>query len=343
MGTSRALLEKLGLRDKNAGACSGPNGWIEESGAKWLASLNPSTGETIGSVAMASDAAYDRVSAAAASAFQTWREVPAPKRGDVVRDLGNALRGVKEPLGDLVSLEAGKIRSEGLGEVQEMIDICDFAVGLSRQLYGLTLASERPGHRMMEQWQPLGPVGVISAFNFPVAVWSWNAALAAVCGDPTIWKPAAPTPLCAVAVQHVANRVMADHGLTGIFSLVVGSGSTVGERMIRDTRLPLISFTGSTAIGRRVAAVVAERFRALHSRARRQQRHHRLRGRAPRFGDARDRLRRRRHRGPAMHIDAAPDRAQVDDARSHRFACACLQTSAYRRSARDRHVDGTAD
>ena len=153
--------------------------------------------------------------ATAARAFQTWRERPAPKRGELVRDLGNALREHKEPLGDLVTLEMGKIRTEGHGEVQEMIDICDFAVGLSRQLYGLTLTSERPGHRMMEQWHPLGPVGVITAFNFPVAVWSWNAALAAVCGDPVIWKPAEPTPLTAVAVQHIANRVMADHGVTG--------------------------------------------------------------------------------------------------------------------------------
>jgi aldehyde dehydrogenase (NAD+) len=196
----------------------------------------------------------------AVRAFASWRERPAPKRGELVRDLGNALRELKEPLGDLVTLEMGKIRVEGHGEVQEMIDICDFAVGLSRQLYGLTLASERPGHRMMEQWHPLGPVGVISAFNFPVAVWSWNAALAAVCGDPVIWKPAEATPLTAIAVQHVANRVMADHGVSGVFNLVVGSGRTVGERMTSDHRLPLISFTGSTAVGRHVAQVVAGRF-----------------------------------------------------------------------------------
>ena len=194
------------------------------------------------------------------SAFSTWREVPAPKRGEIVRDLGEALRAMKEPLGDLVALEMGKIRAEGHGEVQEMIDICDFATGLSRQLYGLTIASERPGHRMMEQWHPLGPVGVITAFNFPVAVWSWNAAIAAVCGDTVIWKPAEPTPLTAVAVQHIANRVMADHGLTGIFTLAVGSGRTIGEAMLHDERLPLISFTGSTAIGRHVAQTVAGRF-----------------------------------------------------------------------------------
>ncbi len=177
-----------------------------------------------------------------------------------MRDLGSALREFKEPLGDLVSLEMGKIRVEGHGEVQEMIDICDFAVGLSRQLYGLTLASERPGHRMMEQWHPLGPVGVITAFNFPVAVWSWNAAIAAVCGDPVVWKPAEPTPLTAIAVQHIANRVMADHGVAGVFNLVIGPGRTVGEHMLNDRRLPLISFTGSTVVGRRVAQAVAGRF-----------------------------------------------------------------------------------
>ena len=181
--------------------------------------------------------------------------MPAPKRGELVRDLGQALRDAKEPLGDLVTLEMGKIRAEGHGEVQEMIDICDFAIGLSRQLYGLTIASERPGHRMMEQWHPLGPIGVITAFNFPVAVWSWNAAIAAVCGDTVVWKPAEPTPLTAIAVQHIANRVMADHGVTGVFTLVVGTGPTIGERMLHDPRLPLISFTGSTAVGRRVAQV----------------------------------------------------------------------------------------
>jgi aldehyde dehydrogenase (NAD+) len=209
---------------------------------------------------MSSAAGADRVIAEATRAFVSWRERPAPKRGDLIRDLGNALRDVKEPLGDLVSLEMGKIRAEGHGEVQEMIDVCDFAVGLSRQLYGLTLASERPGHRMMEQWHPLGPVGVITAFNFPVAVWAWNAAIAAVCGDPVVWKPAEPAPLTAIAVQHIANRVMADHGVSGVFSLAVGPGRVVGEQMLRDRRLPLISFTGSTAVGRHVAEVVAGRF-----------------------------------------------------------------------------------
>jgi len=256
----RALLEKLRITPVNPGACTGPEGWISEPDGHKLTSFNPSTGEAIATVMLAGTAAYDRVASAATTAFRTWREIPAPKRGDLVRDLGQALRDFKEPLGDLVSLEMGKIRAEGHGEVQEMIDICDFATGLSRQLYGLTIASERPGHRMMEQWHPLGPVGVISAFNFPVAVWSWNAAIAAVCGDPVIWKPAEPAPLTAIAVQHIANTVMADHRVTGIFTLAVGPGSIVGEAMLKDTRLPLVSFTGSTAIGRRVAAAVAERF-----------------------------------------------------------------------------------
>ncbi len=260
MSETKALLTKLGIEDVNAGACVGPDGWMRDDDAGRIVSINSSTGEPIASVMLASEATCDDVVSASAAAFERWREVPAPKRGDLVRDLGNALREMKEPLGDLVSLEMGKIRAEGHGEVQEMIDICDFAVGLSRQLYGLTMASERPGHRMMEQWHPLGPVGVISAFNFPVAVWAWNSTLAAVCGDPTIWKPAEPAPLCGVAVQHICNRVMADHGVTGIFSLLVGRGSSVGERLVGDPRVPLISFTGSTAVGRHVSEVVAGRF-----------------------------------------------------------------------------------
>jgi aldehyde dehydrogenase (NAD+) len=254
------LLKKLNISDRNPGACFGADGWIDEPGATLRPSINPATGETIAAVSLASGAACDRVVSEASRAFESWRERPAPKRGDLVRDLGSALREAKEPLGDLVSLEMGKIRAEGHGEVQEMIDICDFAVGLSRQLYGLTLASERPGHRMMEQWHPLGPIGVITAFNFPVAVWAWNAAIAAVCGDPVVWKPAEPTPLTAIAVQHIANRVMRDHGVSGLFNLVVGSGRVVGEQMLNDSRLPMISFTGSTVVGRHVAQVVAGRF-----------------------------------------------------------------------------------
>ncbi len=258
--TAAAILERLGLADLNPGVSTGVDDWAIAPGADTLTSFDPTTGAPIAAVQLASEAAYERVVEAAAAAFRTWRDVPAPKRGDLVRDLGQALRTAKEPLGDLVSLEMGKIRAEGHGEVQEMIDICDFATGLSRQLYGLTIASERPGHRMMEQWHPLGPVGVITAFNFPVAVWSWNAAIAAVCGDPTLWKPAESTPLCAVAVQRIANAVMADHGLTGIFTLAVGTGADIGERMLHDARLPLVSFTGSTPVGRRVAQTVAGRF-----------------------------------------------------------------------------------
>jgi aldehyde dehydrogenase (NAD+) len=258
--SASALLDRLRIRDTNAGACAGPDRWIADSGGARLVSVNPATGEPIAAVQTASAQAYDEVVGEAARAFLTWRDRPAPKRGDLVRDLGAALRELQEPLGDLVSLEMGKIRNEGRGEVQEMIDICDFAVGLSRQLYGLTLASERPAHRMMEQWHPLGPVAVITAFNFPVAVWSWNAAIAVVCGDPVVWKPAEPTPLCAVAVQHIANRVMADHSAAGIFNLAIGPGRVIGERMLTDRRLPLVSFTGSTEVGRHVAQTVAARF-----------------------------------------------------------------------------------
>jgi aldehyde dehydrogenase (NAD+) len=258
--TPRAILDRLGLADLNPGVSSGIDDWQLVAGAEVLTSVDPTTGQPIAGVQLASPGGYGRMVENAEERFRRWRETPAPKRGDLVRDLGQALRAAKEPLGDLVSLEMGKIRAEGHGEVQEMIDICDFATGVSRQLYGLTIASERPGHRMMEQWHPLGPIGVITAFNFPVAVWSWNAALAAVCGDTVVWKPAEPTPLCAVAVQRIANQVMADHGVHSVFTLAVGTGQTIGERMLADPRLPLISFTGSTAVGRRVAQTVAGRF-----------------------------------------------------------------------------------
>ncbi len=253
------LLEKLGLSPVNSGACIGPGGWIDQPGGEALVSVNPTTNEPIARVIQANAATYDRVVDAASAAFLDWRTVPAPKRGLVVRDLGDALREFREPLGELVTLEMGKIRAEGLGEVQEMIDICDFAVGLSRQLYGLTMHSERPGHRMYEQYHPLGPVGIISAFNFPVAVWAWNAAIAAVAGDTMIWKPSPSGPLTAIAVQHIANRVMADHGLSGIFTLAIGANEVVGEAMLNDPRLPLISFTGSIKVGRHVARTVAGR------------------------------------------------------------------------------------
>jgi len=255
----KALLETLHLNEVNSGAGSGPKAWVADPGGAELISYNPANGQPIARVAQANPQAYDTVVSNAAEAFKTWRNVPAPKRGEVIRNLGEALRDAKEPLGELVSLEMGKIKMEGLGEVQEMIDICDFAVGLSRQLYGVTTQSERPGHRMYEQWHPLGPVGVITAFNFPTAVWSWNAAIAAVCGDTVIWKPSPLTPLTAIAVQHICNQVCADHGLTGIFNLVIGTNEEVGERLINDPRLPLVSFTGSVRTGRHVAEAVARR------------------------------------------------------------------------------------
>ncbi len=256
----KALLKKLGIEEINAGACTGPDGWIKDTKGKQLVSYNPTTGEEIAAVIQATPEVYKEVSTKAVNFFQTWREVPAPKRGLVVRDLGNALREYKDPLGDLVSLEMGKIRAEGRGEVQEMIDICDFAIGLSRQLYGLSMHSERSYHRMYEQWHPLGVVGVISSFNFPVAVWAWNSAIAAVAGDPILWKPSSSTPLTAIAIQHIVNQVMADNNLDGLFSLVIGSGRDVGELLLNDPNIPLVSFTGSTKVGRHVSETVARRF-----------------------------------------------------------------------------------
>ncbi|MDX1600801.1 MAG: aldehyde dehydrogenase family protein, partial [Anaerolineales bacterium] len=193
----KALLDELGIEEVNLGACSGPDSWYEDPEGQELVSYNPTTGEPIATVVQATTSAYDRVVQDAQRSFETWRTTPAPKRGQLIRDFGDALREYKEPLGDLVALEMGKIREEGHGEVQEMIDICDFALGQSRQLYGLSMHSERPNHRMYEQWHPLGVAGVITAFNFPVAVWSWNSAIASVCGDTVVWKPSEFVPLCA--------------------------------------------------------------------------------------------------------------------------------------------------
>jgi aldehyde dehydrogenase (NAD+) len=251
-----AVLERLGIHASNPGASAGH--WLDTRGPE-LVSTNPATGEVLAAVRQATAADYETVVATATKAYETWRQVPAPRRGELIRVLGNALREHKEDLGRLVSLENGKILSEGLGEVQEMIDICDYAVGLSRQLYGLAMHSERPAHRMYEQWHPLGPVGVITAFNFPVAVWAWNAAIAAVCGDTVVWKPSHKVPLCAIAVQSIADQVAAEQGFPGVFTLVMGSVSEVGERMLADPRLPLISATGSTRMGRRIAEVVGPR------------------------------------------------------------------------------------
>ncbi len=241
----------------NSGACYGD--WIAEPSGGEIESLNPATGEVLAKIKMAGPADYECVMEHAAKAFLEWRMVPSPKRGEIVREIAVELREHKSALGALVTLEMGKILPEGLGEVQEMIDVADFAVGLSRQLYGLTMHSERPGHRMYEQWHPLGIAGVISAFNFPVAVWSWNAMIAAVCGDCVLWRPSSETPLTAIAVQKICNRVLDRHGLKGIFNLVIGPSNPIAETLISDQRIPLISFTGSTQVGRHVAEVVARR------------------------------------------------------------------------------------
>jgi aldehyde dehydrogenase (NAD+) len=251
-----SALTRLGLAEENPGAFAGE--WFEPSG-KVVHSLNPATGEPIAAVHEVSNADYERVAEVTAGAFDAWKRWPAPRRGEVVRQLGEALRQHKEDLGLLVTLEVGKIRSEGLGEVQEMIDMADFAVGLSRQLYGLSMHSERPLHRMYEQWHPLGPVGVITAFNFPVAVWAWNAMIAAVCGDPTLWKPSEQAPLCAVAVTKIAERVLRANDAPPIFTLAIGDRHTVGAPLSADRRFPLISATGSTTMGRSIGKVVADR------------------------------------------------------------------------------------
>ena len=254
--TRDAVFEALDLEELNRGGFGGD--WIGSGPV--LEIRSPIDGEVLGSVHEVTEAEYDRIVDRAHSAFLEWRRVPAPKRGEVVRRLGNELRAKKAALGALVTLEMGKIRAEGEGEVQEMIDVCDFATGLSRQLYGLTMQSERPDHHMREQWHPLGVVGVISAFNFPVAVWSWNAALAAVCGDTTLWKPSERTPLTAVAVTKIAERVCRESEVDpAVFSLTVGAGQTIGERLIHDRRVPLVSATGSCRMGYRVGEVVGRR------------------------------------------------------------------------------------
>ena len=253
---SDKILKALGIEDNNLGGFHGE--WFG-SGTE-LDVITPIDGSHIGSVTQVTEDEYDQIVARAHEAFLEWRKMPAPRRGEIVRQLGNRLRDFKRELGALVTLEMGKIQAEGEGEVQEMIDICDFAVGLSRQLYGLSMHSERPDHRMMEQWHPLGVVGVISAFNFPVAVWSWNAAIAAVCGDATVWKPASKTPLTAIAVTKIAEGVCRDNDVDpAIFSLTIGKGSTVGDRMLHDRLVPLVSATGSCQVGYRVAEVVNRR------------------------------------------------------------------------------------
>lgn len=249
------MLSKLGIDSENSGGFDGE--WI--GSGQPLESISPIDGKVLTRVTQVTEAEYDKIAARAHEAFLKWRMVPAPKRGEVVRQLGNRLREVKTELGALVTMEMGKIRAEGEGEVQEMIDICDFAVGLSRQLYGKTMHSERPGHRMYEQWHPLGVVGIITAFNFPVAVWAWNAAIAAVCGDTLILKPSSKAPLCAVAIQKICNEVMAEHDAPGLFNTIIGGRAEVGEAFINDPRIPLVSATGSVAMGRHVGGVVGNR------------------------------------------------------------------------------------
>jgi len=250
------VLDALGIPPTASGSYAG--GWREGAGPV-IESIDPTTESVIGSIKQADLADYEAAVGISETTFREWRMVPAPERGHYVRRIGEALRSYKEPLGALVSMETGKIRAEGEGEVQEMIDIVDFAVGLSRQLYGLTIASERPRHRMYEQWQPLGPIGIISAFNFPVAVWSWNAMLAAVCGDTMIWKPSPIAPLSAVAVTNICHEVMEGSGFEGVFNLAVGDADPVGNAMVGDARLPLISATGSVRMGREVGTRVAQR------------------------------------------------------------------------------------
>ncbi len=254
------ILNRLGIKDENSGGCYGPGNWISSSDAGQIESFNPSTKKIIASVNNCSNEDYRRIVKHSLESFKEWSKFPAPERGQFIREVGNALRDNKDALGSLVSMEMGKIKQEGDGEVQEMIDIADFAVGQSRMLYGKTMHSERKNHRMYEQWHPLGITGVISAFNFPVAVWSWNAFIAAICGNTTIWKPSSLTPLCAIAVQNICNEVTSISNVPNIFSLAIGSGSKIGETLINDTNVPLISFTGSTKMGRHVSQVVSKRF-----------------------------------------------------------------------------------
>ncbi len=252
------VLQSLGIKEKAPVIHTGLQGWYDSKLA-YHAIDSPADGQELSKVQMATAEQYEMVVSAAQAGFEVWRELPAPQRGEIVRQIGEALRRYKEPLGKLVSLEMGKIYQEGLGEVQEMIDICDFAVGQSRMLYGKTMPSERYHHRMMEQWHPLGPVGVISAFNFPVAVWAWNSMIAAVCGNTVIWKPSEKTPLTGVACMHIVSEVLAANDLpAGIFNLIIG-GRDIGQKMAEDTRLPLISATGSTRMGKAVAQTVGAR------------------------------------------------------------------------------------
>ncbi len=253
------MYESLGLSSENKGTWSGSHGWAGNKDAGVIDSVNPSTGKSIGHVFAASTEDYEHVMTSAVQTAREWRTVPAPRRGELVRLVADALRKHKDALGSLVALEMGKIKAEGDGEVQEMIDVADFAVGQSRMLYGKTMPSERQDHRMYEQWQPLGVVGVISAFNFPVAVWAWNAFIAAVCGNVTVWKPSHQTPMCAVAVQNIVNKVVKEHGFPPVFQMFIDHHHRLADGFVKDERVALISFTGSTRIGRQVGGNMAAR------------------------------------------------------------------------------------
>ncbi len=255
---AESVLSRLGLSEANPAAATGDGHWLRGSGS--FAAEDPSSARLLARVGRGTAPEYDAVVAAAQAAFGRWREVPAPRRGLFVRDLGDELRRQKDDLGTLVALEVGKIKAEGDGEIQEMIDVADFAVGLSRQLYGLTLASERPHHRMMEQWHPLGVAGIITSFNFPAAVWAWNAFIAAVCGDTVVWKPSPKAPLTAIALQRIADRVAAYHGAESVFTLFLSDEAAAGARLAADPRVALVSFTGSSNAGRQVSQTVAGRF-----------------------------------------------------------------------------------
>jgi len=254
------FLNTLGIKDINPGAYFGNGEWSDTQDAGLIESFNPATGERIAAIHGASEADYERVIGTAQSVFESWRTLPAPRRGEAIRLCTEALRRNKDALGSLVALEMGKIKAEGDGEVQEMIDIGDFAVGQSRMLYGLTMHSERAKHRMYEQWHPLGIVGVISSFNFPVAVWAWNAFISAICGNTTVWKPSSKCPLCCIAVQNICNEALESGGFPPIFLSFMASGHDLANRFVEDDRVKLVSFTGSTWVGRNVGKRVAERF-----------------------------------------------------------------------------------
>ncbi len=306
----QSTLQHLGLAEDNSGVFFGE--WSKTGGRAKIDKISPVDGQKLASVSVASDEDYEQVIRRAQEAFQKWRSTPGPVRGETVRRLGNALRERKHELGQLVTLESGKILAEGEGEVQEMIDICDLAVGQSRMLYGLTIQSERKFHRLTEQWHPLGLVAIISAFNFPVAVWSWNAALAAVCGDAVIWKPSEKTPLTAIAVTKIAERVCRESNVDpAIFSLIIGDGPSIGQKLAADRRVPLVSATGSTRMGFDVAKTVHGRLgktimelggnNALDRRAQCR----------PRYGDSIDFLWGGGNRRPAMHFNASGDHARI--------------------------------